>query len=79
MPPYIVLNESDFHQYTGICIDLLDEISDRLGYTYETVTHTGGYGEFINGSWTGATKLLQDKVRFHVIHLSSVAAYITIC
>ncbi|XP_067682378.1 glutamate receptor ionotropic, kainate 2-like isoform X4 [Haliotis asinina] len=48
--------------YTGICLDLLQELAATFNFTYEVSEPPDGeYGRIFNGSWTGVVGLLERR------------------
>lgn len=70
--PYVMFKKSDKPLYgndrfEGYCIDLLRELSNILGFTYEIrLVEDGKYGaqEESTGQWNGMIKELMDHVSF---------------
>lgn len=64
--PYITykpdyLNRTGNDRFEGYCIDLLDQISEILGFNYEIVPVKGDlYGSLKNGEWNGMIRELID-------------------
>ncbi|XP_046351217.1 glutamate receptor ionotropic, kainate 2-like isoform X1 [Haliotis rufescens] len=48
--------------YTGICLDLLQELASTFNFTYEVLEPPDGeYGRILNGSWTGVVGMLERR------------------
>ncbi|XP_046572367.1 glutamate receptor ionotropic, delta-1-like isoform X2 [Haliotis rubra] len=48
--------------YTGICLDLLQELASSFNFTYEVSEPADGeYGRILNGSWTGVVGMLERQ------------------
>lgn len=58
-------NDSDADElFSGFCIDLLKEISVRVGFSYVIQEVSDGkYGAKINNVWNGLIGELVDRVR----------------
>ena len=50
---------------TGLCIDLFNEIAQKLEFSYDLYESTDGYFGSLNadGTWNGAIRELIEKVR----------------
>ncbi|XP_049872669.1 glutamate receptor ionotropic, kainate 3-like [Pectinophora gossypiella] len=78
-PPYAYIKESSEYltgndQYEGFAIDLIDELSKRLGFNYEFEVEPT-YGNLdSSGKWTGmVAKIREDKAEFAICDLTITA------
>lgn len=69
--PYVMLRKSDKElvgndRYEGYCLDLLKELSNILGFTYEVrLVADGKYGaQNDKGEWNGMVRELIDHVSY---------------
>jgi hypothetical protein len=66
--PFTMINDdpddSGEHPYIGLCIDLLNQLRERLGFNYELyIVPDGNYGgkDAVTGQWNGMVEeLLKD-------------------
>ncbi len=60
--PFVGYRKDRNPPYYGICIELLEYIASKTGFTYTLVEPADGYwGGKVNGSWTGLVGLLERK------------------
>ncbi|XP_043269218.1 ionotropic receptor 25a [Venturia canescens] len=61
-PPFMIYN-AETNEWSGFCIDLIDEIAHITNFTYEiTIAPDGRFGSMDeNGNWDGMIKELKDK------------------
>ena len=60
--PFVGYRKDRTPPYYGICIDLLEYIASKTGFTYTLVEPPDGYwGGKVNGSWTGLVGMLERK------------------
>ena len=56
--------------FEGLCIDLIDKLSELMGFTYNiSLVADGQYGAFddVTNTWTGLVKDLMDYVSIFVL------------
>jgi hypothetical protein len=59
-------------KFKGFCIDLLNEISQKMNFRYELYkVADNSYGSEINGTWNGMIRELMDKVFNFIKYFSS--------
>jgi len=64
---YVTTNEDGEEIYEGFCIDLMNKLSEMLGFTYRIRGVKDGQfgGQSEDGSWTGLVGDLTRHVRSH--------------
>ncbi|XP_046564373.1 glutamate receptor ionotropic, delta-1-like [Haliotis rubra] len=62
-PPFVFRREmNDSIIFSGVSIDLLNELARRLNFSYTTVEpEDGEWGAHVNGTWTGLIGMLVEK------------------
>jgi len=61
----VIKDNNGVMMYEGVCIDLMDKLSELMGFTYTiSLVADGKYGAFdeTTNTWTGLVKHLIDHV-----------------
>ena len=60
---------NDTGELEGFCIDLLEELSDMMGFTYDIyIVEDGSFGGLVNGAWNGIIGDIIQEVSDEKIH-----------